>query len=41
MSMSDRKVFTDSITQLPAQPGLTPGGLMVAQAKKDTRHETM
>jgi len=39
--MSDRKVFTDSVTELPDQPGLTKSGLMVAQAKKETRHETM
>jgi kumamolisin len=39
--MSDRKVFTDSVTELPAQTGLTESGLMVAQAKKETRNETM
>src|ERR1700739_766163 len=41
MSMSDRKVFTDSITELPAETGLRGHGLMVAQAKKETRSETM
>ena len=39
--MNDRKVFSDSITELPPQSGLTKNGLMVAQAKKETRHETM
>jgi kumamolisin len=39
--MSDRKVFKDSITELPAQPGVTKAGLMVAHAKKDARNETM
>ncbi len=39
--MSDRKVFTDSVTELPDQPGLTKNGLMVAQAKKEARNESM
>lgn len=39
--MADRKVFTDSVTELPAQPGMTKAGLMVAHAKSDTRNETM
>ena len=39
--MSERKVFTDSVTELPAKPGLTKSGLMVAQAKRETRNETM
>jgi kumamolisin len=39
--MSDRKVFTDSVTELPAQPGLTRNGLMVTQAKREARNETM
>src|SRR5262245_58309563 len=39
--MADRKVFKDSVTELPAQPGLTKHGLMVAQAKTETRNETM
>jgi kumamolisin len=39
--MSDRKVFTDSVTELPAQPGLAKNGLMVTQAKSDTRNEPM
>src|SRR5262245_4677 len=41
MPMSDRKVFTDSVTELPAQPGLTKNGLMVSQAKQETRNESM
>jgi kumamolisin len=39
--MSERKVFTGSVTELPAQSGLTSSGLMVAPAKPDTRNETM
>jgi kumamolisin len=39
--MSDRKVFTDSVTELPAQLGMTKNGLMVARAKNDARNETM
>jgi hypothetical protein len=35
--MSDRKVFTDSVTELPAEPGLTKSGLMVTQATTETR----
>ena len=30
--MSDRKVFQDSITPLPAEPGITPDGLVVNAA---------
>lgn len=39
--MADRKVFKDSVTELPAQPGVTQHGLMVAQAKAETRNENM
>jgi kumamolisin len=39
--MSERKVFKDSITELPAQPGPTAHGLMVTQAKPETRNEKM
>jgi len=39
--MSDRKVFQDSVTALPAQPGLTPRGLMVSAAEPAHRKERM
>lgn len=39
--MSDRKVFTDSVAELPTQPGLTKHGLLVAPARRDARNETM
>jgi len=39
--MSDRKVFTDSVTELPTQTGLTKNGLMVNKAKSENRTETM
>jgi kumamolisin len=40
-TMAERKVFTNSVTELPMQPGPTPHGLMVAAAKPDARNETM
>jgi kumamolisin len=39
--MSDRKVFTNSVTELPDEPGLTKSGLMVAQATKEAHNESM
>jgi hypothetical protein len=39
--MSDRKVFQDSVTPLPDQPGLTQHGLMVNAAGPEHRDETM
>ena len=39
--MTDRKVFADSVTPLPAQDGLTPHGLMVAAAQPDQATEMM
>jgi kumamolisin len=39
--MSDRKVFHDSVTPLPDQPGLTQHGLMVNAAGPEHRDETM
>jgi kumamolisin len=39
--MNDRKVFTDSVTELPPQPGLTKNGLMVNEAKSENRNERM
>ena len=39
--MADRKMFSDSVTPLPPQEGLAPGGLMVQAAQADHRLETM
>jgi kumamolisin len=39
--MSDRKVFIDSVTELPTQLGLTKNGLMVNEAKSENRNERM
>ncbi|HEY7299740.1 MAG TPA: S53 family peptidase [Xanthobacteraceae bacterium] len=39
--MNERKVFKNSVTELPAEPGPTPHGLMVAQAKPENRNEKM
>ena len=39
--MAGRKVFQDSIVALPAHPGLTAHGLIVASAEPDHTHETM
>src|ERR1700743_724419 len=39
--MADRKVYADSITPLPDQPGLTPNGLMVNTAGPEDRRHTM
>jgi kumamolisin len=39
--MVARKVFADSVTPLPDEPGPTPRGLMVAAALPDTRDEQM
>jgi kumamolisin len=39
--MNDRKVFQDSVTALPNQPGLTHNGLMVHAAMPEHRDETM
>jgi kumamolisin len=42
MIMADgRKVFSDSVTPLPAVDGVTPHGLMVAAAKPENNKETM
>jgi kumamolisin len=39
--MSERKVFQDSILPLPAQPGLTPEGLMINGVQPQRPDETM
>jgi kumamolisin len=39
--MSDRKVFKDSVTELPLDFGATPNGLILNQAKEDTRDQRM
>jgi kumamolisin len=39
--MSERKVFADSVTALPDQPGLTPHGLLVHAQKPTDRTETL
>src|SRR5580704_11279175 len=39
--MSERKVFSDSITPLPAQPGATPEGFMVSAMTPDRPDETL
>jgi kumamolisin len=39
--MAKRKVFEDSVTALPDEPGPTPHGLMVQAAQPDTREEQM
>ena len=39
--MAARKVFADSVTPLPDEPGPTPRGLMVAAALPETRNEQM
>lgn len=39
--MSERKLFQDSVTALPAQPGLTPEGLMVNAMTPERPDETM
>ena len=39
--MSDRKVFTDSVTPLPDEPGLTPRGLMVNAAQPEDQNEVI
>jgi kumamolisin len=39
--MSERKLFQDSVTPLPAQPGLTPEGLMVNAMAPQHPDETM
>jgi kumamolisin len=39
--MSERKIFPDSILPLPAEPGLTPGGLMINAAAPDQPDETL
>jgi kumamolisin len=39
--MSERKIFQDSITPLPAEPGITPGGLMVNAMTSGHPDETM
>src|SRR6476646_2671164 len=40
-AMTERKVFEDSITPLPDEPGPTPRGLIVQAAEPDTREEEM
>src|SRR5437773_2067693 len=39
--MSNRKVFHDSVVELPEQPGLTPTGLNVNAARKEHKDEMM
>jgi kumamolisin len=39
--MAARKVFEDSVTPLPDEPGPTPRGLLVQAAAPDTREEEM
>ena len=39
--MSDRKVFHDSITELPQQQGVTANGLIVNAAKPEARDQRM
>ena len=39
--MAARKVFEDSVTPLPDEPGPTPRGLLVQAAEPDTREEEM
>jgi kumamolisin len=39
--MAARKVFEDSVTPLPDEPGPTPRGLLVQAATPDTREEEM
>jgi kumamolisin len=39
--MSDRKVFTDSVIELPDQPGVTPGGMKVNARGAPQGDETM
>lgn len=39
--MSERKVFQDSVTPLPALPGTTPEGLMVAAMTPERPDETL
>src|SRR5450631_1926730 len=40
-TMSERKLFQDSVTPLPATPGLTPEGLMVNALTPQHPDETM
>jgi kumamolisin len=40
-TMSDRKVFHDSVIPLPQQPGLTTHGLLIAAAEPQHGEETM
>src|SRR5712691_6941185 len=40
-TMSDRKVFHDSVIPLPQQPGLTTHGLLIAAAEPQQGEETM
>ncbi|HEV3342051.1 MAG TPA: protease pro-enzyme activation domain-containing protein, partial [Pirellulales bacterium] len=39
--MSPRKVFHDSVAELPVMPGMTPTGLKVNSAKDEHRDEKM
>jgi kumamolisin len=39
--MTTRKVFHDSVIELPAQLGVTPSGLNVSAAREDHQTETM
>src|SRR5205823_5707457 len=39
--MSERKVFQDSVTPLPPQPGITPEGLMVNAMTPERPDETL
>src|SRR3954454_859316 len=40
-TMADRKVFADSVTPLPDQPGLTHNGLIVNAAGDENRSGSM
>lgn len=39
--MVDRKVFTDSVTELPSTPGVTPHGLILNKAPQEAHNEKM
>lgn len=39
--MADRKVFTDSVSELPSNPGVTPNGLILNKATQDAHNANM
>ena len=39
--MVDRKVFTDSVTELPSSPGVTPNGFILNKATQEAHNERM